>query len=271
MANLPPLKDVIDRYELSARKKLGQHFLLDLNLTKKIVQVAGDLSNVVVFEIGPGPGGLTRAIMDSNAKKLIVVEKDKRCLPALEEIKEAYNDNKMEIIFGDALKENLIELSEKPRAIIANLPYNVGTPMLISWLKQIDEYQSLTLMFQSEVANRISAKNGGKSYGRLSVLAQFCCDVSCPLKIPAKAFTPPPKVDSAIVHLTPRKNRPTDVEISLIEKVTGMAFGQRRKMLRVSLKPLGGEALLVKAGIDPRKRAQELSIKEFEELARLIN
>lgn len=270
MANLPPLRDVIEQHSLAARKKLGQHFLLDLNLTQRIVEVAGDLSGVTVFEIGPGPGGLTRAIMDSKAQKVIVVEKDERCLPVLNQIVDAYNDSRMQIICGDALKENLTELAPAPRVVIANLPYNVGTPMLISWLKQIDEYQSLTLMFQAEVANRIVAKPGTKAYGRLSILAQFCCNVSCPLKIPAKAFTPPPKVDSAIVHLTPRTNRPNDIDLSALEKVTGTAFGQRRKMLRVSLKPLGGEDLLVKAGINPRERAEQLTLEDFETLARLV-
>lgn len=269
--SLPPLKDIIEKHRLAARKKLGQHFLLDLNLTQKIVEEAGDLSGVTVFEVGPGPGGLTRAIMESAARKLVVVEMDERCKPVLEEIDAAYPDKEMQIIMGDALQTNLIDLAPAPRAVIANLPYNVGTPMLINWVKHISEFQSLTLMFQAEVVDRLVASPRCKAYGRLSVLTQFFCEAECVMNVPARAFTPPPKIDSSVVHLTPRKDRPKDVDVAVLERVTGTAFGQRRKMLRVSLKPLGGEALLVEAGIDPRKRAEELSLSDFENLARLVS
>lgn len=269
--SLPPLKETIKQYDLNARKKLGQHFLLDLNLTKKIVAKAGDLSAVTVFEIGPGPGGLTRALMDSKAKKLIVVEMDERCKPVMEEIQAVYPDKEMQIILGDALKTNLVDLAPAPRAIIANLPYNVGTPMLINWLKQIKEFQSLTLMFQAEVVDRLVAQPGSKSYGRLSVLTQFFCHAENVMNIPARAFTPPPKIDSSVVHLTERQDRPLDVDVGALEKVTAAAFGQRRKMLRVSLKPMGGEALLKEAGINPQERAEQLTLSDFESLARIIS
>lgn len=267
VSDLPPLRDVIARYGLLAKKSLGQHFLCDLNLTRKIAECAGDLSGCAAFEIGPGPGGLTRALLESNARKIIAVEKDHRCIEALIELGEVA-DGRLELIEGDALKVDLTELAEAPRAVVANLPYNIGTELLLNWLKQIEEYRSLTLMFQAEVAERIAAAPDSKIYGRLSVIAQFCCEVARVLDIPARAFTPPPKVDSAVVHLTPRKNRPADVSFEMMEKVTAAAFGQRRKMLRSSLKPLGGEDLLKRAGIDPTLRAENLSVAEFEELAR---
>ncbi len=270
MTQLPSLKETIKKHRLAAKKNLGQHFLLDLNLTEKIVMQAGALKGATVFEIGPGPGGLTRAIMNSDAKKLIAIEMDERCLPALKEIDDAYPEKEMQIIQGDALKVDLKSLAPAPRVVIANLPYNVGTPMLINWLKNNDAFQSLTLMFQAEVVDRLVAKPATKAYGRLSVLTQFCCNATCVLKIPARAFTPAPKIDSAVVHLTPRVNRPTDVDIAKLEKITNAAFGQRRKMLRASLKSLGGEALLEKAGIRPTERAEQLTLEEFETLARLI-
>lgn len=270
MSMLPPLKATIKKHGLAARKNLGQHFLLDLNLTKRIVDEAGDLSGKTVFEIGPGPGGLTRAIMESNATKVIVVEKDERCLPVMEEIKAAYPDKPMEIVIGDALKTDLTQLADGPRAVISNLPYNVGTPLLIGWLKQMDAFDSLTLMFQAEVVDRIVAQPQTKAYGRLSVLTQFCATPTQVLKIPARAFTPPPKIDSAVVHITPRPDKPNDVELSKLEQVSATAFNQRRKMLRASLKKMGGEELLVKAGINPQNRAEQLSLSDFENIARLI-
>lgn len=267
--SLLPLKKTIEAYGLAARKGLGQHFLLDLNLTQKIVSQAGDLRGVTVLEIGPGPGGLTRPLVESKAKKIIAIEKDARCVEALRDLCE-HAQGRLEIIEGDALKADLAELAPAPRVIIANLPYNVGTPMLIKWLQEMDQYQSLTLMFQAEVADRILAVPRTKEYGRLSVISQFVCKATRMMSLPAQAFTPPPKVDSAVVHLTARKDRPDDVDFKKMERVTAAAFGQRRKMLRASLKPLGGEALLNKAGINPTRRAEELTIAEFEDLARLV-
>lgn len=268
LESLQPLRDVIARHDVFAKKSLGQHFLCDLNLTRKIAECAGDLSGVTVFEVGPGPGGLTRALLGTKAKKIIAVEKDRRCIAALQDVIEAA-DGRLEVIEGDALKTDLTELSKAPRAVIANLPYNIGTELLINWLRKIKEFKNLTLMFQLEVADRIVAEPDSKKYGRLSVISQFCCNVERVLDLPARAFTPPPKVNSSVVHLTPRKDRPKDVTFEMMEKVTAAAFGQRRKMLRSSLKPLGGEALLKKAGINPELRAENLSVEDFESLARL--
>ena len=269
LSSLPPLRDVIAAHELRTKKALGQHFLCNLNLTRRIAEAAGDLSDCTVFEIGPGPGGLTRALVESNAKQVIAIEKDPRCVGALADLVTA-SKSKLTVTLGDALKTDLTQLASPPRAIVANLPYNIGTELLLGWLKHINDYRSLTLMFQAEVADRICAAPDSKSYGRLSVIAQFCCQVGRVLDVPAAAFTPPPKVASAVVHLTPRKDRPADIALATLEKVTGFAFGQRRKMLRSSLKPVGGEALLVKAGIDPTRRAETLSLTEFETLARLL-
>ena len=268
LSSLPPLRDIIAAHELRTRKSLGQHFLCDLNLTRRIVDVAGDLSGCTVFEIGPGPGGLTRALVESEATAVIAIEKDDRCIAALANVVEAAK-GKLRLISGDALKTSLPTLAPAPRAIVANLPYNVGTEMLLEWLHEIDNYRSLTLMFQSEVVDRICAAPHSKAYGRLSVIAQFCCTVKRVLDVPAAAFSPPPKVDSAVVHLTPRPDRPTDISLGTLGKVTAAAFGQRRKMLRSSLKPLGGEELLNRAGIDPTLRAENLSLADFETLARL--
>jgi len=267
--DLPPLRDVIARHKLAAHKKLGQHFLFDLNLTRKIAAAAGDLEGCTVYEIGPGPGGLTRALVETNAKKIIAIEKDRRCIEALKDLVDVAK-GRLEVIEGDALRTDLLKLSRHPRAIVANLPYNIGTELLIKWLRQIDGYRSLTLMFQAEVADRIAAQPGNKTYGRLSVIAQFCCTVKRAMNIPARAFTPPPKVDSAVVHLTARNDRPEDVSFEEMEKITAAAFGQRRKMLRASLRPLGGEELLRRAGINPELRAETLSVQQFEELARCV-
>ncbi|MGE4352385.1 MAG: 16S rRNA (adenine(1518)-N(6)/adenine(1519)-N(6))-dimethyltransferase RsmA [Bdellovibrionales bacterium] len=264
---LPPLREVIARYGLAARKGLGQHFLLDLNLTRRIVEKAGNLEGCTVFEIGPGPGGLTRPLLESKAALVIAIEKDPRCVLALEPLVEAYPD-KLTLLQKDALQTDLAALAPPPRAIVANLPYNVGTELLLGWLHQRDAFKSLTLMFQLEVADRIVAQPNSKAYGRLGVLCQFCCNVQRVMKIPARAFTPPPKIDSAVVHLTPRADRPTGIALEDLEKITAHAFGQRRKMLRTSLKPLGGETLLQAADIDPQKRAEDLSVKEFEILTR---
>ncbi len=266
---LMPLRDVIEYYSIRTKKALGQHFLCDLNLTRKIAEQAGDLKGCTVFEIGPGPGGLTRALVETNAKKIIAVEKDKRCIAALAQLVQ-HAEGRLEVIEGDALDIDLTTLAKAPCAIVANLPYNIGTELLIGWLKQIEEFKSLTLMFQAEVADRLTAAPGNKTYGRLSVIAQFCCDIKRVMNVPARAFVPPPKVDSAIVHLTPHKKRIKDVPIEMLERVTAAAFGQRRKMLRSSLKPLGGEELLNRAGINPELRAENLSVKQFADLASLV-
>ncbi len=269
LSYLPPLRDVIAKHELWTRKSLGQHFLCDLNLTRRIVEKAGDLSGCTVIEVGPGPGGLTRALVESDAAHVIAIEKDRRCIAALHDVVAA-SQSKLQVMEGDAMRTDFVALAQAPRAVIANLPYNIGTELLIGWLRQIHEYRSLTLMFQSEVVDRLCAAPDSKAYGRLSVIAQFCCDVKRVMDVPAAAFTPPPKVDSAIAHLTPRSDRPTDIDFKTVEKVTAAAFGQRRKMLRSSLKPLGGEELLNRAGIDPTRRAETLSLSEFETLARLV-
>ncbi|MFY9287625.1 MAG: 16S rRNA (adenine(1518)-N(6)/adenine(1519)-N(6))-dimethyltransferase RsmA [Alphaproteobacteria bacterium] len=267
---LPPLRDVIARHELMARKSLGQHFLCDLNLTRSIAEEAGDLSDHTVFEIGPGPGGLTRALLSTKAKKIIAIEKDHRCIAALQEVIAA-SEGRLEVLEGDALKMDLTTLSNKPRAVVANLPYNIGTELLLNWLHHMEDFTSLTLMFQAEVADRLAAGPDNKTYGRLSVIAQFCCSVQRVMDLPARAFTPPPKVDSAVVHLMPRQDRPKDIALKDIEKVTMAAFGQRRKMLRSSLKPLGGEDLLKRAGINPELRAENLSVQDFETIVRNLN
>ena len=264
---LPPLRDVIQRHGLDAKKALGQNFLLDLNLTQKIARSAGPLGDATVFEVGPGPGGLTRAILSLGAKKVIAVERDSRCLPALAEIGEHY-PGRLEVIEGDALKTDFAALApEGPVKIIANLPYNVGTQLLINWLLPAPDqwppfWESLTLMFQKEVGQRIVADQDDDHYGRLGVLAGWRTDAHMVFDVPPQAFSPPPKVTSTVVHLTPRTN-PLPCDVSKLERVTHAAFGQRRKMLRQSVKSLGGEALLVNAGIDPARRAETLSVEEF--------
>ncbi|NML74196.1 16S rRNA (adenine(1518)-N(6)/adenine(1519)-N(6))-dimethyltransferase RsmA [Rhizobium sp. S-51] len=266
---LPPLRDVIARHGLDARKALGQNFLLDLNLTQKIARTAGPLEGVTVFEVGPGPGGLTRAILSLGAKKVIAVERDARCLPALAEIADHY-PGRLEVIEGDALKTDFEAMApEGPVKIIANLPYNVGTQLLINWLLPKTWppfWESLTLMFQKEVGLRIVAREDDDHYGRLGVLCGWRTQAHMAFDVPPQAFTPPPKVTSSVVHLIPRAE-PLPCDVGKLERVTLAAFGQRRKMLRQSLKPLGGEALLAKAGIDPARRAETLSVAEFVALA----
>jgi 16S rRNA (adenine1518-N6/adenine1519-N6)-dimethyltransferase len=269
---LPPLRDVIQRHGLDARKALGQNFLLDLNLTQKVARQAGLLDGVTVFEVGPGPGGLTRAILALGAKKVIAVERDSRCLPALAEIADHY-PGRLDVIEGDALKIDFAALEvEGPVRIIANLPYNVGTQLLINWLLPAQWppfWQSLTLMFQKEVGQRIVAQEDDDHYGRLGVICGWRTEAHMAFDISPQAFTPPPKVTSTVVHLTPRP-APIPCAVGKLEKVTEAAFGQRRKMLRQSLKPLGGEALLAKADIDPTRRAETLSVEEFCRLANCL-
>ncbi|OLP55915.1 16S rRNA (adenine(1518)-N(6)/adenine(1519)-N(6))-dimethyltransferase [Rhizobium rhizosphaerae] len=271
---LPPLRDVIARHGLDAKKALGQNFLLDLNLTQKIARAAGPLAGVTVFEVGPGPGGLTRAILSLGAAKVIAVERDARCLPALAEIADHY-PGRLEVIEGDALKtdfEALTATVDGPVRIIANLPYNVGTQLLINWLLPRTWppfWQSLTLMFQREVGLRIVAEADDDHYGRLGVLCGWRTEARMAFDVPPQAFSPPPKVTSSVVHLTPIAE-PMAARAETLERVTAAAFGQRRKMLRQSLKPLGGETLLAKVGIDPQRRAETLSVEEFVALANAL-
>ncbi|MDA5640406.1 MULTISPECIES: 16S rRNA (adenine(1518)-N(6)/adenine(1519)-N(6))-dimethyltransferase RsmA [Agrobacterium] len=270
---LPPLRDVIQRHGLDAKKSLGQNFLFDLNLTQKIARTAGPLEGVTVIEVGPGPGGLTRAILSLGAKKVIAVERDSRCLPVLAEI-EAHYPGRLEVIEGDALKtdfEALVPAGE-PVRIIANLPYNVGTQLLVNWLLPKawpPFWLSMTLMFQKEVGQRIVAEEGDNHYGRLGVLAGWRTVSEMAFDVPPQAFSPPPKVTSTVVHLLP-KDKPLPCHVAKLERVTEAAFGQRRKMLRQSVKSLGGETLLEKAGIDPTRRAETLSVEEFVTLANCL-
>jgi 16S rRNA (adenine1518-N6/adenine1519-N6)-dimethyltransferase len=264
------LREVIDRHELRAKKALGQNFLLDLNLTGKIARTAGDLSQATVIEVGPGPGGLTRALLAHGAKKVVAIEKDERCLAALDEISRHY-PGRLEVLPGDALKTDFPRLAVpgEPVRIVANLPYNVGTELLVRWLTVKEWppfYQSMTLMFQREVAQRIVAEPGSDAYGRLGVLAGWRTNARIAFDVPPQAFTPPPKVTSSVVHLVPRAE-PLAADVGKLGKITEAAFGQRRKMLRQSLKGLGGETLLEKVGIDPTRRAETLTIEEFVRLA----
>ncbi len=265
---LPPLREVIARHGLGARKSLGQHFLLDTNLTARIVRGAGNLASRHVIEVGPGPGGLTRALLATEAASVTVVEVDPRAVAAMEEL--AATDVRLRVVAADALALDLASLVPAPRRIIANLPYNIATPLLVGWLRQAAAWEAMTLMFQQEVAERIAAAPAGPAYGRLSVLAQWVCAVAMLLRLPPAAFVPPPKVWSAVVGFTPRPAQPAPELFRAMEKLTAAAFGQRRKMLRGALKPLGGEALLARAGIDPQRRAETLTVAEFDCLARLL-
>ena len=269
---LPPLREVISRHDLRAKKQLGQNFLLDLNLTAKIARQAGDLSGSDVLEIGPGPGGLTRGLLAEGARHVLAIEKDERALPALKEIAEAY-PGRLTVIHGDALQIDPLDHLTPPIRIAANLPYNIGTELLIRWLTPPDWppfWQSLTLMFQKEVAERIVARPGSKAYGRLALLAQWRADAKIVLTLPPEAFVPAPKVHSAVVQLTalPEPRYPARPEI--LSRVTAAAFNQRRKMLRASLRGVHPdiEALLEKAGIAPTARAEEIDLEHFCRLAR---
>ena len=270
--DLPPLRDVIATHGLAAKKSLGQNFLLDLNLTAKIARLAGDLSTSDVLEVGPGPGGLTRGLLAEGARRVLAIEKDPRCLPALAEISAAY-PGQLQVIGGDALDVNALEHLTPPIKIAANLPYNVGTELLVRWLTPPEWppfWDTLTLMFQLEVAQRITAQPGSKAYGRLALLAQWRSDPRIVLELPPEAFSPPPKVKSAVVHLTalPEPRFPADARI--LNKVVSAAFNQRRKMLRSALKSLHPaiEDLLVSAGIKPTERAEQVDLEAFCALAR---
>lgn len=270
--DLPPLREVIARHGLRAKKALGQNFLLDLNLTSRIARTAGDLAGVTVIEVGPGPGGLTRALIAEGAAKVVAVERDERALPALEEIAKRY-PGALEIVAADALAVDLAQYAGKRTRIVANLPYNIATPLLTGWLTGPwpPFWESLTLMFQREVAERIVAQPGGKAYGRLGVLAGWRTEAKIAFDVPRTAFTPPPKVTSAVVHLVPRREA-TEVAPAALEAVTRAAFGQRRKMLRQSLKPLGDvAALLAAAELNGTERAEEVSVAQFVAMAKLLD
>lgn len=273
--DLPPLREVIERHDLRAKKSLGQNFLLDLNLTCRIARSAGDLSNHTVIEVGPGPGGLTRALLHEGAKRVIAIEMDPRALGALEEIS-AHYPGRLDVIEGDALKVGMASLvPEGPVRIVANLPYNVGTQLLLNWL-EIDPwppfYESLTLMFQKEVAERIIATEEDKAYGRLGVIAGWRTHADKLFDVAKECFSPPPKVTSSIVHLTPKAN-PLPCNLRSLEQVTAAAFGQRRKMLRQSLKSLNVDhlALIEDAGLDPTQRAETVSVEGFVAMANCLD
>ena len=268
---LPPLREVIETHGLAAKKSLGQNFLLDLNLTGRIARSAGSLEDHTVIEVGPGPGGLTRALLMNGAKRVIAIERDSRCINALEQISAAYPD-RLHIIEGDALEVDYNAISADKTRLVANLPYNVATPLLTGWLTSEEWppfWDSLTLMFQREVAERICANPGDKQFGRLGVLCGVTSHATKLFDISPQAFTPPPKVVSSVVHLEPRPNG-NICNIQKLQTVTRAAFGQRRKMLRASLKPIGGEALLKRAGIKPTLRAEELDLESYIALANLI-
>jgi 16S rRNA (adenine1518-N6/adenine1519-N6)-dimethyltransferase len=267
LAALPPLRESLAAHGLLAKKAFGQHFLLDLNITRKIARLAAVGPGERVIEVGPGPGGLTRALLETGAE-VIAVEKDQRFRPLLEELAAACP--RLGLVFGDALAADEAALAGgEPAHLVSNLPYNVGTPLLVKWLTGPWTPASLTLMFQKEVADRITAAPGEDAYGRLTVLAQATCQAQRVMDVPARAFTPPPKVDSAVVRLVPRPERPDRTTLRALEQVTAAAFGQRRKMLRSSLKALGGEAFVEAAGLDPQARAETVDLSGFLRLADL--
>lgn len=272
---LPPLRDAIARHGLTARKAMGQSFLLDLNLTSKIARQAGDLAACDILEIGPGPGGLTRSLLAAGARKVLAIEKDVRCLPALEEIAARY-PGRLEAVEGDALKIDLLNRLTPPVKVVSNLPYNVGTELLVRWLTPKTwppGWTSLTLMFQREVAERIVAAPGSKAYGRLSILAQWRAEARIVMDLPPEAFTPPPKVRSAVVHLDALPEARFPADPTTLGRLVATAFGQRRKMLRASLKPLftDVERDLRIAGIAPTERAERVPIERFCALARTLD
>lgn len=271
MPEPPPLRDVIKRHGLAARRSLGQHFLLDMNLTRRIARAAGAMSGVTAIEIGPGPGGLTRALLETDAERVIAVERDARCVAALAELGAA--DGRLEVIHGDALELDAAELAGgAPTRIVANLPYNVATPLLIGWLRRANAFLSMTLMFQKEVAQRLGARPGGASYGRLSVIAAWLCEVERLFDVSPQAFVPPPRVTSTVVHLTPLARPMAPARMPDLERVTAAAFGQRRKMLRSSLKPLFDDpvSVLEELDIPPTARAEELDVESFCAIARVV-
>jgi len=274
MEKLPPLKDVISKHQLRAKKSLGQNFLLDLNLTSKIARYAGNLDQFDILEIGPGPGGLTRSLLNEGARKVVAIEKDSRCIEALEEIQATF-PGRLKLLQGDALSTNASEHLADPVRIIANLPYNIGTELLVRWLTSKtwpSFWQSMTLMFQKEVANRIVASPGSKAYGRLSVMSQWRCDAKIAFNVPASAFTPPPKVESTLVHFESLKEPKFPAEVEVLEFVVSKAFNQRRKMLRGALKGYfqNVEEGLLSIGVLPTKRAEDITVQEYCAMSQIL-
>ena len=274
MEKLPPLKDVISRHQLRAKKSLGQNFLLDLNLTSKIARYAGNLDQFDILEIGPGPGGLTRSLLNEGARKVVAIEKDSRCIEALEEIQATF-PGRLKLLQGDALSTNASEHLADPVRIVANLPYNIGTELLVRWLTSKtwpSFWQSMTLMFQKEVANRIVASPGSKAYGRLSVMSQWRCDTKIAFNVPASAFTPPPKVESTLVHFESLKQPKFPAEVEVLEFVVSKAFNQRRKMLRGALKGYfqNVEEGLLSIGVLPTKRAEDITVQEYCAMSQIL-
>lgn len=275
MTSLPPLRDVIAAYGLSAKKTLGQNFILDTNLLDKIARASKSrdpepFERGTVIEVGPGPGGVTRAILDNGAKRLTVIEKDERCLGLLNDIAAAYPD-RLTILNDDALGIDAAALGASPRSVISNLPYNVGTLLLTGWLKRVRDFSSFTLMFQKEVAERLIARPRTADYGRLSILTQWLCDAEILFTVPPACFTPPPKVTSAVVFLRPRAKPLADARPDLLERITAAAFNQRRKMLRSSLKTVGDPArLCAAAGVPETARAEEVAVEQFCAMAKCL-
>ncbi len=272
--DLPPLRQVINDHRLTARKSLGQNFLLDLNLTARIARLAGDLRGCDVLEIGPGPGGLTRGLLASGARRVLAVEKDPRCIAALGQIADAY-PGRLGVLQGDALEVDVLAHLKPPVRVVANLPYNIGTQLLVRWLTpQVwpPFWQSLTLMFQREVAHRIVAQPGGKAYGRLAILAQWRAGAKIVMSLPPEAFTPPPKVASAVVHLDALQTPRFAADAAILSRVVAQAFNQRRKMLRSALRGIAPdiEDHLIAAGIPPTERAEQVALEGFCALARQL-
>ena len=268
--NLPTIQQTVQQFGLHPEKRLGQNFLYDMNITHKIVRIAGDVTCGTVIEIGPGPGGLTRAILLGGACDVVAIDMDKRAVTALWPLVQA-SQKRLQVLQGDASTHKIWHMGNSPRQIIANLPYNVGTHLLLSWIQHAHSFSKMTLMFQQEVAQRITAQQGDKHYGRLAVLCNWACHTHLAMRLPPSVFTPPPKVDSAVVTLTPRKHPLYDCHIADLQAVTKSAFGQRRKMLRQSLKTLGTDTaeLLRKSKIPPTARAEQLTIKQFCTLAQV--
>lgn len=274
---LPPLRDVIRTHNLRAEKALGQNFLLDQNITDKIVRLAGNASNTGNFsgrtaiEIGPGPGGLTRSLLASDAARVLAIEFDPRAVAAITDLKAVYGD-KLDIVLGDAMKVDIAALTQAPRAIVANLPYNISVVLLAKWLEWIrndpQAIDFMALMFQKEVADRILAGPGNKTYGRISVMVQWVCQVKRLFDLPPSAFTPPPKVSSTVVHFTPRTLEPDAPSFAVMEKILAAAFNQRRKMVRSSLSEFA--AAMDKAGTDQTLRAEDLSVADFVAIAKNV-
>lgn len=271
--NLPPLREVIEKHELRAKKSLGQNFLLDQNITDKIVRSVGDITEGTTIEIGPGPGGLTRSILRAGAKKVIAIEFDPRAIEALQSLIDS-SEGRLRVIQADALSTNLLDIApEGPRRIIANLPYNIATPLLTGWLEQIrndyNAFESMTLMFQKEVGDRILAAHGNKTYGRLSIISQWPCNVKKAYDLPPNAFVPPPKIYSSVINFRPKQlDNSNEPVFSTVEEITKSAFGKRRKMIRASMKNYLPQ--IEQAKLDPTLRAEQLSVADFIEIARNI-